>query len=74
LSGGQDGFLNRWSASTFAPLAVYNLYEKRTFFSHPSTHSLVSAFGVTDVAVCEKYVLVTGSDGTVYFIQRKNMT
>ena len=72
VTGGQDGVVRRWDAVTLeqrgAPAA---LFEKRSFFNHPSCSDMVSSFGVTDVAVTDRYVLVAGSSGAVKYLQRK---
>jgi len=43
--------LQRWDGDSYELLAAHNVYDKRTFFNHPSCQDTFSTFGATDLFI-----------------------
>lgn len=72
LAGSADGAFRTWFCSTWQSGGEWpELYAKNSFFSSSSSASHIVSAGVSDIVVSGLEVLVSGSDGSVKWMQKK---
>jgi WD40 repeat protein len=69
--GTGNGQLLAYDSKIFSVRARFNnLFEKQSFFNHPSAMGMVNTYGVTSLAMKGRDLYATGSDGSVKLLRK----